>query len=232
MAVNPNEEDPWKKYKEATCLINSQGTGYFLGKGWVMSVAHNFQNDNTHPKKLHDLLSAARFRFTVDGQPFDFPPEPPQGPIRRTAFIHHLRSGNNNMDIAMVKLGKQYEYGNRQEYQDWETAEDSQLQRMPLQSIFDIIRDTQTALNDTVYPRPRSMALMRNRDIQPIRTRNVPIIAEIDNYMAHTYVVINQRKAENARQDLERMARDWRLTIYLMDGKVISAPQADDNRRI
>ena len=122
-----------------------------------MSVAHNFQNDNRDPKQLHSLLSEARFRFVVNGQSFYFPPDdqPLQSPIRRVAFIHHLQPGENidpnNMDIAMVKLGKQYEYGDRKEYQGWEKTEDKQLQSMELQSVLATIHDPQTAPNDTVH---------------------------------------------------------------------------------
>ena len=300
MAANPNGENVWESYKNATCLIKTpikQGTGFFYGGGWVMSVAHNFQN-NTDSEQQHSLLYQAHFKFTVDGEEFDFPPQ------KRVAFIHHLQPENSvdptNMSIAMVKLGKQYEY-NRREYQDWEKAEETQLQRMQLQSVFATIHDQQAARNDKVHAihyageepnvrttnltvtetldvinvagnpdripimrlrpvldptasgcpiingkfklvgllvgsgkdmnhRPCSVALMWNRDIsQHIMKRNVQIIAEIEKYMAHTNETINQQEAENARQHLEEMARDGRLTIYLMNGEVISGLQANNN---
>ena len=292
MAANPNGEN-------ATCLIKTpikQGTGFFYGGGWVMSVAHNFQN-NTDSEQQHSLLYQAHFKFTVDGEEFDFPPQ------KRVAFIHHLQPEDGvdptNMSIAMVKLGKQYEY-NRREYQDWEIAEETQLQRMQLQSVFATIHDQQAARNDKVHAihyageepnvrttnltvtetldvinvagnpdripimrlrpvldptasgcpiingkfklvgllvgsgkdmnhRPCSVALMWNRDII---TMEVPIIAEIGMYMALINEAINQQQqqqAENARQHLEEMARDGRLTIYLMNDEVISGLQANNN---
>ena len=151
MAANLNGENEWVSYKNATCLIetpDSQGTGFFFGRGWVMSVAHNFQNDDTDPEQLHTLLSQASFRFTVNGHTHDFLPQ------RRMAFIHHLQPGRNvdphNMDIAMVKLGKQYEYGTR-EFQTWELDEEAELQAMQLQPVFATIHDQQAAPNDTVH---------------------------------------------------------------------------------
>ena len=316
MDANPNGDDALEEFKKATCLIqtdNSEGnpynagTGFFFGGGWIMSVAHNFQNDDAVPEQLHSLLSEARFRFVVNGRSYCFPPDdqPPQRPIRRMAFIHHLRPGENvhpnNMDIAMVKLGKQYEYGNRREFQDWEIAEETQLQRMNVRSGFATLDDPATVPGDTVHAihcggqdpnvgrtrltveetlnvrnevgnpdripimrlRPalnptalgcpiinrklvgllvscgedtkprRSMALMWNRDIsQHIITKKVPIIAEIGKYMAHTNEAIGQEAAANARRNLEEMARNGRLTIYLMNGVVISGPLANDNRGI
>ena len=151
MAANLNGENEWVSYKNATCLIetpDSQGTGFFFGRGWVMSVAHNFQNDDTDPEQLHTLLSQTSFRFTVNGHTHDFPPQ------RRMAFIHHLEPGENvdpkNMDIAMVKLGKQYEY-DRTEFQPWELAEEAILQAMQLRPVFAAIHDQQAAPNDTVH---------------------------------------------------------------------------------
>ena len=161
MDANPNGDDALEEFKKATCLIQTYdskgnvyiGTGFLYGKGgWVMSVAHNFQNDDTDPEQLHSLLSEARFIFTVRGhrgQWIDFPRR------RRTAFIHHLQPGNsvdlNNMDIGMVKLGKQYKHG-RKEFRDWEIAEEEQLKEMKLQSVFaSSIDDRETDLNDTVY---------------------------------------------------------------------------------
>ena len=151
MAANLNGENEWVSYENATCLIetpDSQGTGFFFGRGWVMSVAHNFQNDDTDPEQLHSLLSDTRFRFTVNDHTYDFHPQ------SRMAFIHHLRPGDNldphNMDIAMVKLGKQYEY-DRTEFQPWEEAEEAQLQTMRLQSVFDPMHDQQAAPDDTVH---------------------------------------------------------------------------------
>ena len=175
----------WEMCKKVTCLIETCdsdgnvyiGTGFFYGQGWVMSVAHNFQNDNRDPKQLHSLLSEARFRFVVDGQSFYFPPQPPQNPIRRTAFIHHLQPGENidpnNKDIAMVKLGKQYKYGDRKEYQDWETVEDIQLKRMQLQSVLATIHDQQAAPNDTVHAIYYAGEEPNNRKTQTLNATNV-----------------------------------------------------------
>ena len=86
MAANPNGENVWERYENATCLILTpikQGTGFFFG-GWVMSVAHNFQNDDTDSAQLHSLLSETRFRFTVNGTLYEFPPR------SRMAIIYHL----------------------------------------------------------------------------------------------------------------------------------------------
>ena len=151
MAANLNGENEWVKYENATCLIKAgiwRGTGFFFGRGWVMSVAHNFQNDDADPEQLHTLLSQARFRFTVNGVTVEFPGR------SRMAFIHHLQPGENvdrrNMDIAMVKLGKQYEYGSR-EFQPWELAEEEKLQAMQLQSVFATLHRQQAAPDDTVH---------------------------------------------------------------------------------
>ena len=155
MGANPNGDDAWEKFKKATCLIQTldpdgsvcNGTGFVYGGGWVMSVAHNFQSNADSPQ-LHSLLSEASFRFTVGEHSFDFPCR------RRMAFIHHLQPGNNvdpnNMDIGMVKLGKQYEY-DRRKFQDWEIAEEEQLKEMNLQSVFATIDDRETVANDTVH---------------------------------------------------------------------------------
>ena len=156
MAANPNGDDAWEEFKKATCLIQTldsegnacNGTGFIYGDGgWVMSVAHNFQS-NADSAQLHSLLSEASFRFTVKGQSINFPRR------SRMAFIHHLQPGNsvdpNNMDIGMVKLGKQYEYGRRKS-QDWEIAEEEQLKEMKLQSVFATIDDRETVANDTVH---------------------------------------------------------------------------------
>ena len=151
MAANLNGENEWVRYENATCLIKtpiSQGTGFFFGGGWVMSVAHNFQNDDADPEQLHSLLPQTSFRFTLNDHAYDFQPQ------IRMAFIHHLQPGKkvdpHNMDIAMVKLGKQYEYG-RTEFQPWELAEEAILQAMQLQSVFSTIHDQQAAPNDTVH---------------------------------------------------------------------------------
>ena len=144
MAANPNGGNEWVRYKNATCLIEtpfSQGTGFFFGRGWVMSVAHNFQNDSD-PEQLHTLLPKTSFRFTVNGVTVEFPGR------SRMAFIHHLEPGDNvdpnNMDIAMVKLGKQYEY-DRTEFQPWELAEEAILQAMQLQPVLAPMHDQQAA---------------------------------------------------------------------------------------
>ena len=157
MDANPNGDDALEEFKKATCLIQTydsegnayNGTGFLYEEGgWVMSVAHNFQDDDTDPEQLHSLLSEARFRFIVGGQSIDFHRR------RRTAFIHHLQPGNsvdlNNMDIGMVKLGKQYKHG-RKEFHDWEIDEEEQLKRMKLQSVFATIDDRETVANDTVH---------------------------------------------------------------------------------
>ena len=156
MGANPNEDGAWEKFKKATCLIQTldsdgnacDGTGFLYGDGgWVMSVAHNFQS-NTDSAQLHSLLSEASFKFTVGEHSIDFPRR------RRTAFIHHLQPGNSvdpkNMDIGMVKLGKQYEY-DRKEFQDWERAEEKKLKEIKLQSAFATFDDRETVANDTVY---------------------------------------------------------------------------------
>jgi hypothetical protein len=71
-----------------------------------MSVAHNFQNNDTDNKHLHSLLSSAKFTFTIDKKRYVF-----SSAENRMAFIHHLQPGDEvaprNMDIALVKLGIQ-----------------------------------------------------------------------------------------------------------------------------
>jgi hypothetical protein len=99
MAVtNQNVLEELKNFAKATCLIKCllevgpparyiKGTGFYFGSGWVMSVAHNFQNATDTPQ-LHSLLSSATFTFTVNGEQFVFAN---QG--NRMAFIHHLQPG-------------------------------------------------------------------------------------------------------------------------------------------
>ena len=301
MAANPNGENEWVSYKNATCLIEagiSRGTGFLFGEtGWVMSVAHNFQNDDTDPEQLHTLLSQASFRFTVNGDTVEFPGR------SRMAFIHHLQPGDNvdpnNMDIAMVKLGKQYGY-DRTEFQPWEELEETQLQAIQLQPVFATLHPQQAARNDTVHaihyageepnvarltvagvegnpdnpimrlqpalqpgasgcpiiknfklvgllvgggeeenPDATDKALMWNHGIQQFISQGVGIIANIEGYLAHRNQAINQpqpdrrqgheENAENERQQLERRARNARLTIYLMNGDVINGPEATNN---
>ena len=127
MAANPNRENVFQEYRNATCLVetrDSEGTGFLYGdSGWVMSVAHNFQNERDR-RDMHSLLPGASFIFNVDGIQFAFPPPP--HPHRRMAFIHHLQAGENvdpnNKDIAMVKLGVQHEHGRHpKDYKEWET---------------------------------------------------------------------------------------------------------------
>ena len=130
-----------ERIKDAVCLIEcvdqegkpkSTGTGFHYGSGWVMTVGHNFQDDKKKDDKTsHSYLSEGKFRvlFYVGGKEYKFPER------KRMAFAHHLNLGEytdvKNKDIAMVKLGIQYEFGrDEKEYTLWEKEEQQMLQQM------------------------------------------------------------------------------------------------------
>lgn len=124
--------------KKAVCLIQStaegnrvlyKGTGFHFGRGWIMTVAHNFQDDQERKKKDHNIMSEGKFKVTWNGCEFE--------EHKRMAFIHQLKPGENtdfkNKDIAMFKLGTQYEYGGRNNDRsdcNWEKREDEKLEKM------------------------------------------------------------------------------------------------------
>ncbi|KAJ7389959.1 hypothetical protein OS493_028009 [Desmophyllum pertusum] len=139
-----NGDQELQKVKDAVCLIvgetrdergnlvSFKGTGFYTGLGWIMTVAHNFQDDieqNKTDKTTHSILSDARFRveFDIEGQKYVFQER------KRMAFIHHLEPGEDadpqNKDIAMVKLGHQWDYG-RIDYTKWEKEEQEKLGTM------------------------------------------------------------------------------------------------------
>ena len=71
------------------------------------------------------------------------------------AFIHHLQPGDEvdprNMDIALVKLGIQYEYGGRGGG-DWEKEEQQKLNEMELKCFVIVdIKERQVSVNEKVY---------------------------------------------------------------------------------
>lgn len=124
--------------KKAVCLIQStgegnqvfKGTGFHFGSGWIMTVAHNFQAHNETDETdetFHSIMAEGKFKVTWNGHEFE--------EHKRMAFVHHLQPGDyadhQNKDIAMFKLGIQYEYGRDQEdYSDWEKSEDEMLRSM------------------------------------------------------------------------------------------------------
>ncbi|KAJ7389953.1 hypothetical protein OS493_028003 [Desmophyllum pertusum] len=76
---------------------------------------------------------------------------------QRMAFIHHLESGDDtdykNKDIAMVKLGHQWEYGrDRADYTDWEKEEQKMLEAIDAHySPFAKIVVPEPEIDETVY---------------------------------------------------------------------------------
>ncbi len=150
---DPSVVNQLKEFAEATCLIEAgryKGTGFHFGSGWIMSVAHNFQNDDTDNEHLHSLLSSAKFTFTIDGTECVF-----SSAENRMAFIHHLQPGDEvdprNMDIALVKLGIQYEYGRGDDdYNIWENEEQQKLNEMELKCFADI-EERQVTEDEKVY---------------------------------------------------------------------------------
>ena len=199
------------------------------------------------------------------------------------------------MDIGMVKLGKQYEY-DREKFQDWEIAEDRQIEEMKLQSVFATMGDRETVRGDTVYAihygenltdvttteltvgnvkenqdipimelqpqiahgasgcsilntdfklvglffggdeavdgnrEPVDDALMWKNGIEKYISKGVSIIAGIGRYMALKCFTCSsekmnqefQQKAAIERRELEKKAKDGKLTIYLMNDEVIN----------
>lgn len=111
-------------------LLQTKGTGFLFGNGWIMTAAHNFQKDDRDDDKTHSLIDQAEFSFFVGEQTFKFSGR------ERMAFIHHLEPGEytdyRNKDIAMVKLGHQYEYGRNHEsdFEEWEIVERKRLEKM------------------------------------------------------------------------------------------------------
>ena len=146
MAENTQELE---KLKNATCLIQavdgSNATGFHYGCGWIMTVAHIFQKDSD-PEKFHSLLSGATFTFNVRGEEITF-----KADAKRLAFIHRLTPGEQvdqrNMDIAMVKLGKQYD---DKVGANWENYEQRQLKELNLAS-FAKIQHRIVSVGDQVY---------------------------------------------------------------------------------
>lgn len=146
-------EVAYNQIGKGVCLIRAggyKGTGFHYGSGWVMTVAHNFQNDAKDTESIHSLLSKASFTFNVNGKPFVFKEN------KRMAFIHHLKPGEfvdpDNKDIAMVKLGIQWEYG-RSNNEDWEKEEQEQLNEMKLPALAEIDKDQerQVKVGDKVF---------------------------------------------------------------------------------
>ena len=132
---------PSFRLKDAVCLIEYmnqnervkfRGTGFHYGDGWVMTVAHNFQDDGKDDKTSHSYLSEGKFRvlFHVKGKKeYKFPQR------KRMAFVHRLNPAEDtdfkNKDIWMVKLGIQYGDGrNQDDYNDWEKEEKEKLDEM------------------------------------------------------------------------------------------------------
>ena len=134
-----NGDQELQKVKDAVCLIVGEtrdeegnpvpykGTGFYFGGGWIMTVAHNFQDEHERSKTTHSIMSEARFRveFHIEGKEYVFREQ------KRMAFIHHLKSGYDtdfkNKDIAMVKLGHQWNY-DRKDYPHWEIEEHKNLE--------------------------------------------------------------------------------------------------------
>lgn len=121
-----NELTPEQKLQNSVCLIRTydelgnvqrKGTGFMhCSGGWITTAAHIFQNST--------VLSHGRFDVQFDTARQDqiiFQNR------RRMAFICSL--GDENEDIAMVKLGKQWEYC-RNEFDDWENDEDERLKNI------------------------------------------------------------------------------------------------------
>lgn len=125
-----------EEVKDAVCLIECidqagkkiKGTGFHYGNGWVMTVAHNFQDDKKDTETSHSYLSEGKFRllFHVRGKKYEFLEN------KRTAFVYHLNPRKDpdfkNKDIGMVKLGLQYERSEKVD--DWECKEQKQLDEM------------------------------------------------------------------------------------------------------
>ena len=126
-----------------------EGTGFHYGNGWVMTVAHNFQDDVKDKKDEHSVLSSGHFRvlFDVDGSKYEFEQH------RRTAFVHHLQPGEytdyENIDIAMVKLGIQNGFEGGSEH-DWEKEERDRLLNMNLHAFAVNIIEPEPAVGDDV----------------------------------------------------------------------------------
>ncbi|KAJ7389954.1 hypothetical protein OS493_028004 [Desmophyllum pertusum] len=158
-----NADQELQKVKDAVCLIVGEmrdeglnlvrykGTGLYYGGGWIMTVAHNFQDDIERNETTHSILSDARFRvkFDVGGQEYVFQAH------QRMAFIHHLEPGDDtdfrNKDIAMVKLGHQWAYGGR-DYPHWEREEHEKLEAMGAQRFALCEMGPLTLIiNETVY---------------------------------------------------------------------------------
>lgn len=154
-AVNEESmQEKLRKIGKGVCLIEAreyEGTGFHYGNGWVMTVAHNFQNDDEDMASIHSLLREATFTFNVDKAKLVFEGR------NRMASIHHIKPGGDvdtdNIDIAMVKLGTQWEYGRAGSVEDWEEQEQQQLCEMKLPNLAEIDKgeERQVKVGDKVY---------------------------------------------------------------------------------
>ncbi|PFX18977.1 hypothetical protein AWC38_SpisGene16620 [Stylophora pistillata] len=136
-----------QKIKNTVCRIEMkdskcctyEGTGFLFGNGWVMTAAHNFQDDTERNKGIHNFLLNASFKVSFHVRH----PDSPDGTMKkyefqmqkRTAFAHHLQPGEDanlkDKDIAKVKLGVQYEYAREEgDYKEWEKEEKEKLKEL------------------------------------------------------------------------------------------------------
>ena len=125
-------DETLQRMGEGVCLIKVRidekhcfkGTGFHYGGGWIMTNAHIFQDDDRDDEKTHSLINQAQFSFFAEDQTFTFCRR------TRTAFVHHLKTGEytdfHNKDIAMVKLG----YQNPENFEAWEEEEEEKLRTM------------------------------------------------------------------------------------------------------
>ena len=109
------------------------GTGFYYGKGWIMTAAHNLRGPSKDNETSHSCLSEGKFRvlFDIGGKyPYEF------ADGRRMAFFHHLQplgksADLKNKDIGMVRLGRQWEWGREEhDYSQWEKDENKKLEEM------------------------------------------------------------------------------------------------------
>ncbi|CAB4021308.1 Hypothetical predicted protein [Paramuricea clavata] len=212
--TDPNVLDQLENFGKATCLIRVpgqlKGTGFHFGSGWVMSVAHNFQNATDTPQ-LHSLLSRATFTFTVNGEHYNFGAQE-----NRMAFIHHLQLGPGNqvdpinMDIAMVKLGIQYQQGRTKEsdYEAWETGEQRKLNSMNLICFADI-EERQVIAGNQVY------AIHYGGDDDNMKKEQHTIVAVTNTWAGDTISVIPviklQRPIQAGASGCPILSNDFKL---------------------
>lgn len=136
------------------------GSGFHLGNGWVVTNSHVLNS------RIH--VNGATFQFTTpNGDVLNFESH------ERFGFRYRINeqdpNGNPVPDLAMVKLGMQYQYGGVHQPEPWEIAEQSRLSSIPY-LVRQFARETRWVVNANGNP-----------EIQHIRIYAMPTVGQRAN---------------------------------------------------